>query len=290
MNHEQKVLACVDASPLSEVVADSAAWAARHLSAPLELLHVLDRHPQLEAAQDHSGAIGLDAQEKLLSQLSAEDEIRTRTAREAGRLFLNRLRDRALVAGVARVDTRLRHGDIEETVAEQQAGSRQPVAGAGTGQQVFGGRRQAVGQTSGMGRALGQPPRAGDHRHLPCEPTRVLFAFDGSGITQKGVDMLARSPLLKHLPMHVLMVGEPSQSQQGKMDAAAATLRASGMDVTSSITMGSPLGAITQALSNQGFDLLVMGAYSHSFIRSLFVGSKTTELLRATQVPTLLLR
>lgn len=122
------------------------------------------------------------------------------------------------------------------------------------------------------------------------EPTRALLAFDGSGITQKGVDMLARSPLLKHLPTHVLMVGEASQSQQGKVDAAVATLRASGMDVTSSITMGSPLGAITQALSSQGFDLLVMGAYSHSFIRSLFVGSKTTDLLRATRVPTLLLR
>lgn len=30
MNHEQKVLACVDASPLSEVVVDSAAWATGH--------------------------------------------------------------------------------------------------------------------------------------------------------------------------------------------------------------------------------------------------------------------
>lgn len=287
MNQEQKVLACVDASPLSEVVADSAAWAARHLFAPLELLHVLDRHPQLEAAQDHSGAIGLDAQEKLLTQLSAADEIRTRTAREAGRLFLNRLRDRALAGGVARVDTRLRHGDIEETVAEQQVGSRLLVLGRAS--------KSSVTTDKPLGKHLEWVVRSVSRPVLVTtdtyrEPTRVLFAFDGSGITQKGVDMLARSPLLKHLPMHVLMVGEPSHSQQGKMDAAVATLRASGMDVTSSITSGSPLGAITQALSNQGFDLLVMGAYSHSFIRSLFMGSKTTELLRGTQVPTLLLR
>lgn len=33
------------------------------------------------------------------------------------------------------------------------------------------------------------------------EPTRVPFAFDGSGVTRKGVEMLADSPLLKGLPL-----------------------------------------------------------------------------------------
>lgn len=33
-----------------------------------------------------------------------------------------------------------------------------------------------------------------------------------------------------------------------------------------------------------------MGAYTHSPLRKLFAGSKTTELLRAATVPTLLLR
>jgi urease accessory protein len=37
-------------------------------------------------------------------------------------------------------------------------------------------------------------------------------------------------------------------------------------------------------------DLLVMGAYSHSPWRTLFLGSKTTDLLRSAAVPTLLLR
>ena len=37
-------------------------------------------------------------------------------------------------------------------------------------------------------------------------------------------------------------------------------------------------------------DVLVMGAYTHSPLRSLFMGSKTTDLLRAARIPTLLLR
>ena len=99
MNDDKKVLACVDQSKYAESVADYATWAAKRMQTPMELLHVIDRHPRLEAVQDHSGAIGLDAQENLLKQLSDEDETRTRAARAVGRVFLNGLRERAMASG-----------------------------------------------------------------------------------------------------------------------------------------------------------------------------------------------
>ena len=63
MKNENKVLACVDQSRFADHVADYAAWAAQRMSAPLELLHVIDRHPETASTQDHSGAIGIGAQE-----------------------------------------------------------------------------------------------------------------------------------------------------------------------------------------------------------------------------------
>jgi nucleotide-binding universal stress UspA family protein len=39
-----------------------------------------------------------------------------------------------------------------------------------------------------------------------------------------------------------------------------------------------------------GFDLLVMGAYGHSRIRTLMIGSTTTALLRATSISMLVMR
>ena len=102
MKNENKVLACVDQSHFADHVADYAAWAARRMDAPLEFLHVIDRHPELGSGEDHSGAIGIDAQENLLTKLSADDEARTKNAREQGRIFLNRLRTTAwtLATGV----------------------------------------------------------------------------------------------------------------------------------------------------------------------------------------------
>ena len=78
MNLDNKVLACVDQSPYAGHVTDYAAWAARRMDAPLELLHVIDRHPEIGNSDDHSGALTPNAQEHLLDQLSSDDAVRTR--------------------------------------------------------------------------------------------------------------------------------------------------------------------------------------------------------------------
>lgn len=287
MNIDKKILACVDATPVAEPVTDYAAWAARRLDAPMELLHVLDGHVALSGNQDHSGAIGLGAEEKLLDKLATEDEERARAAREAGRQLLNRLRERALNTGTAFVDTRLRHGNVEETIAEQQVGSRLLVLG----------RAWAKSKTvdGALGKHLEWVVRSVNRPVLVAtqtysEPTRVLFAFDGSGVTRKGVEMLAGSPLLKGLPVHLLMAGNPNSADKRQLELAAQTLQGAGMETTLSIAPGSPQEVISSAAKTEDFDLLVMGAYSHSPIRSLFFGSKTTELLKTSRIPILLLR
>jgi len=47
---------------------------------------------------------------------------------------------------------------------------------------------------------------------------------------------------------------------------------------------------MTKALQEEAIDLLVMGAYSHSPFLNFLRGSTTTDLLRTSKIPTLLLR
>lgn len=287
MNIDRKILACVDATPLADVVTDYAAWAARQLDAPVELLHVLERHIELAGNQDHSGSIGLNAQEKLMDRLTKEDEGRTRLAREQGRSLLSALRERAVQGGASTVDSRLRHGDIEETLAEQQEGSRLLIIGR-TGQ-------SNPDANAGLGKHLEWVVRSATRPVLVVtenyrEPKKVLFAFDGSSVTRRGVEMLASSPLFRGLPLELLMAGQPSDSDKKQLDAAVEALAASGIVVTASIKLGSPKEVIADVLAGGGFDMLVMGAYSHSPLRALLFGSKTSGMLKASIVPTLLLR
>ena len=116
-----KVYACIDGLSNTHAVIDWAAWAALRLALPLEFLHVLERHPERSAVTDFSGAIGPDAQDALLRELSGRDALRSKSAREAGRSLLAAARERAMKAGPLQLDSRLRHGDFVATVAEMGA-------------------------------------------------------------------------------------------------------------------------------------------------------------------------
>jgi hypothetical protein len=97
------------------------------MDAPLEFLHVIDRHPEQASGEDHSGAIGIDAQ-KFVSKLSAEDEIRTECTGARSPLpeppagAGHCCRGRRIVCGGA--------GELEETLAEQEEGVRLWILGS----------------------------------------------------------------------------------------------------------------------------------------------------------------
>lgn len=287
MNNDNKVLACVDQSHFAEYVADYAAWAARRMDAPLEFLHVIDRHPEQGSGEDHSGAIGINAQEHLLTRLSAEDEARARSAREQGRLFLNRLRERALSAGTALVDVRQRHGELEETLVEQQDGVRLLVLGR-RGEAAQASQRDLGRNVERVVRALHQPILAVSKDFT--EPQRVMIAFDGGIVTRRGVEMVAASPLFRGLPITLLMAGKETRKAPQQLQWAKSCLETAGFEVNALLVAGDAESAIASTVKEQAIDMLVMGAFSHSPVRSLLFGSKTADLLRRSAIPTLLLR
>ena len=50
------------------------------------------------------------------------------------------------------------------------------------------------------------------------------------------------------------------------------------------------LAHLESGINKQSIDMLIMGAFGHSPLRTLMFGSKTADLLRSSTVPTLLLR
>jgi nucleotide-binding universal stress UspA family protein len=285
MANADKVLACVDRSHFAETIADWGAWAARRIEAPLEFLHVISRPTERDS--DHSGAIGFNAQEQLLNQLSDQDEQHSRSEREQGRIFLNRLRERAGQAGAPSVDIRQRHGDLEETLAEQEPGVRLFVLGR-RGESAETTQRDLGRNVERVVRALHKPILAVTDRFQ--EPRRVLIAFDGGAIMRRGIETVAASPLLRGLPIHVLMSGKPRQDGPRQLEWARGTLEQAGFEVETAIVPGDAESIIARTVLDRGIDLLVMGAYTHSPLRSLLFGSRTSDLLRSATIPALLLR
>ncbi|MFO7596431.1 MAG: universal stress protein [Desulfocurvibacter africanus] len=287
MKNENKVLACVDQSQYADYVVDYAAWAARRMEAPLELLHIIDQHSEVATENDRSGAIGIDAQETLLMELANKDETRSKAARERGRIFLNRLRERAIEAGVKSPDVRLRKGGLEETLVKQENEVRLFVLGR-RGESAETTKRDLGRNVESTVRSLRKPILAVTAGFT--EPNRVMIAFDGGLVTRKGVEMVAASPLFRGLPVHLLMSGKESHEAPKQLNWAKTVLMAAGFDVTDSLIPGDAEHIIAKTVREEGIDLLIMGAYGHSPLRSLFFGSKTSDLLRSATIPTLLMR
>ncbi|MEQ9519231.1 MAG: universal stress protein [Parvibaculum sp.] len=288
---EKKILACVDQSRFADFVTDYAVWAARRLDAPLELLHVINRHPETTTHVDHSGAIGFDAQEALLTELTDEDSERSRSAREEGRLILTRLRERALTAGVT-ADIRQRYGTLNETVTEQEDQIRLFVLGR-RGQSAKTNQRDAGPHS--LGRHVEEVVSSLSKPILTVtdsfkEPKRIMLAFDGGSVTRRGVRLMAGSPLFKGLPIHLLMSGKAGSAAERQLDWAKEMLEKAGFETKASFKPGDAETVITNNILGEDIDLLVMGAYSHVPWRRMLMGSKTTDLLRAAKVPTLLVR
>lgn len=287
MKIENKVLACVDHSPFTDHIADYAIWAAKRLDAPLKFLHVIKPHSEVGSGDDHSGAIGINSRETLLHKLSEEDAALAKSAHEKGRVALNRLRERAVAAGVESPDIKQRHGDLEETLLAQESEVALFVWGRrGESSQVT---HQKLGSNvERLVRALHKPILSVTEGY--SEPSRVLFAYDGGSLTRKGIEMIAASPLLRGLPIHLLMSGKATQDGQKQMEWAKTTLEAAGFEVIPALLPGDPQAIVTKAIAEQNIDLLIMGAYAHTPLRSLLFGCKTNDLLRAVNIPILLLR
>ena len=121
-------------------------------------------------------------------------------------------------------------------------------------------------------------------------PTGFVVAFDGSATARRAVEAVGRSPLLRGMPGLLAMAGEPTLEMLEALQSAQTHLEAAGFDITTQIVPGVPEEVLPALLKSRGNQLLVLGAYGHSRIRHLIVGSTTTALLRLCTVPVLVLR
>lgn len=281
------ILAFVDSSVYGQSVCDHAAWAAKRLSGSVEIVHVLGRRDSAGAAADFSGSLGAFTQAALLDELSSLDAQQAKLAQQRGRLLLEQAKQRVQAAGVTDVVTKLRHGDFVDTVAELEGPARFVCLGK-RGEDHDVAQMHLGSNLERVARASRKPILVASRAFKPIE--RFLLAFDGGPSAVKAVDFVAESPVLQGLECHLLMVGAASNESERRLVAATSRLEAGGLRVRADIVSGEPEQVIARTVEQEHIDLLVMGAYGHSRIRTLVIGSTTTAMIRSCLVPIFMFR
>mgnify|MGYP002841844926 FL=1 len=88
----------------------------------------------------------------------------------------------------------------------------------------------------------------------------------------------------------LLAVCKESDALAQKAADADKRLEAANVAARLVIRPGHAETVIEEVAAEEKTDLLVMGAYGHSRIRTLVIGSTTTAVLRACKIPVLLVR
>ena len=281
----QKFLVCTDGSQYSRVCCDYAAWLAARVKAEVHVIYVTDlRRFEMPFITDLSGSLGIQPYQGMIGQLKEMEEQKAKAIREDSlRIFEEKYPD-------GKVVFHHRTGLLVDLLEEMEAGC----------DLVLMGKRgeSAEAAVEHLGSTMERVVRASDK---PClvtsrsfrEIKKLLLAFDGGKSCRKALAFLCQSGAFKGLELHIVVVAEDTGDEERalqQVQEAETKCREAGYALNCQMLHGTPEDQIAEYVGKQSIDLLLMGAYGHSRIRHLLIGSTTTEMIRRCRIPVLLFR
>lgn len=281
-----KIITCIDGSTYANSVCQSGIWAANKLDKTLLLLHAIEKTNQ-SSSEDLSGAIGLGARSSLLKDMASLDEQRNKLAVEVGKDMLTHASQVALEQGCQTVEQTQRYSHIVEAILDLEFEARLIVIG-----------RSGEDHDKGFKNLGSNIERIIRQAHTPIlitnkefsEPKSFMLAYDGRETADKAVKRIIDGGLLHGLTCHLVTVKSNQSDLANKFKQTEALLIENGFDVKSQLLAGNVFDALMDYKRDHEIDMLVMGAFSHSKLAQIFLGSNTLKMLEHTHLPLLILR
>mgnify|MGYP001435904596 FL=1 len=282
-----KMLVFIDGSVYSESVCDHVIWAASGGQSEISLFNIIEGVSSVDTPSNFSGNLGAEARNRLLLELSELDQKRAKLAQKKGRLVLDLAKKRLVSCGLEHVETHLRTGDFVDTVSEFQNNANLIIIGK-RGEAADFAKLHIGSNLERLIRSTNKPVLVAARSFKPIN--RILVAFDGGRSSFGAIEYLSSNKLYWHLECHIVIAGREGNRGQKRLKSAETLLKKVGIDYQVFSGRGEPEKVIANHVEKQNIDLLVMGAYGHSRIRNLIIGSTTTQMIRSCRVPVLLFR
>lgn len=272
------VIACLDCPDHVQAVLDASMWAANRLQAPIGLLHSIPSLQQ-KAAVNYSGCLNIDDESQLLDQFTNQEHLSNSELKAQGKLLLHQATAYCEQHQHKRKTYTLhRHETLSESIDYVDEKSQLIVIG----HQVT--CRATLSQLV----RLSHCPILVTHApFLP--PTTALFAFDNRATSHRMLDWLCKTPLVRSLTVHIVMVGKNNNENCDALREAYARLKQAGISAKKSLIDSRDVSAALSYYQNEHeIGMLMSGAFGQSRLRELLQGSDTKKLLVSTKTPYLL--
>lgn len=280
-----KIIACIDGSPLSQDVSYAAAWTANKLNKPLLLLHTIEKN-HIPMTEDLSGVIGLGAHSSLLHEMAALDEQRSKISLEVGKKILQHAHQLTLDKGCEHIEQIQRHGGIVEAITDLEPEARVIVIGRCD--------KKSLSSFSVVGSQIEQIIRQVRTPVLIAsknfrEPKSFMLAYDGRETADKAVKRVLEGGLLHGLTCHLVSVKNNRSNLAEKLTQTETMLIEHGFKVKTSLLEGNIFRSLMEYKEKEGVGMLIMGAFSHAKLATVFLGSNTLKMIEKAKLPLLIL-
>jgi len=286
----KRILLCTDGSIFAQSSYRYAAWLAPRLDAGVDVLYVTDVRSQKVASTGNlSGSIGIDASKELLNKLVELEHEKAKINHQRAKLILEEAKHFFKTEGIQNVRLIHETGFLVDSFHEFEAGADLIMLGK---------RGEAAEFASGhLGANVERIVRSS---HKPCLVTsrqfkpieRLLLAYDGSPSCQKMLRFLTELAAFKELELYIVSATKNAEDRTAiaRLREAEHQTRGAGFNPICQLIQGDPEKVITRYIEEKDISLLLMGAYGHSRIRHLVIGSTTVQMLRSSHIPVLLFR
>ena len=120
--------------------------------------------------------------------------------------------------------------------------------------------------------------------------SKMLVAYDGSSFSSQALTTGAAIAEKAGIPLTVIHVSDDKERSEKVLSQAVESLNDYDVTYDTIIEGGEPAEAIVDTCKKGNFNLMVMGAYGHSRLRELVLGSSTVQIMRKVNCPLLLCR
>ena len=279
------LIAFIDGSAHMPIICEYAAQLAYRSHASIKLYHVLENYSGTDK-NDLSGAINLGARTKLMDELVSEGAKKSKVALLHGRNLIESAKKRLADLGCTDVELRLRTGDIAQTLKNKEAGGDLVLIGK-RGEKTSKEKHRIGDNFERIVRTSTKPIFVSNSTFR--EINHVLVAFDGSSPSIRVLEYLLGGPIFGKLTISVLGVSKVKEDSFGAEQKLLVMNLNKNENLISFISAsGDPKDQIMKYINDKKYDMLAIGAYGHSKLRNLFIGSTTSALIHASPVPVLL--
>jgi nucleotide-binding universal stress UspA family protein len=274
------ILVGIDGSEHARTAAQYALWLGERLNATVVGLHVVDI-VSIEGSffHDISGSLGF---EPYLDFSSKMREV----LHERGQTLLEEFAAAAKNKPV-RVETRLAMGIVANEIAEHAKTADLVVIGHRGVNERF-----STGLLGGTAESVTRkcPKPVFVSTTAFRQAMRPLLAYDGSQRAAAAMHTAAEFCLSLSLPLTVLTVAKDAEAGERVLADARKYLGAYNIDAACEVQTGHAPEKIVEYIKDRGYDLLFIGAYGHSRILEMVLGSTTEYVLRNAPCPVFLNR